>query len=108
MIVKLDAITDAKLRTLQKNVTEQTGITPNSASLIVQVLLSWALDGLKDSTLRELAPQMLTLSQQRKAIIGEMLAFKEQLDQPQLAQMKKTLEKLKQNASKSEATSSEV
>ena len=51
---------------------------------------------------------MLTLPEQRKAVFGKMLAFKEQLDPSQLKQMMKTLEKLKQNAFKIEPSSSET
>ena len=72
---------------------------------MVQVILQWALEGLKGPALSELAPRMLTLSQQRRAVIGEMLALKEQLNPSQIKEMMKTLEKLKRNASISEAPS---
>jgi hypothetical protein len=108
MIVTLNQVMEDQLRTLQKNVATQTGVMPQSVSLTVDVLLQWALESMKESTLRELGPRMLTLQQQRKAVIGEMLAFKEQLDQPQLKRMMKTLEKLKRNASKKEAPTPEI
>jgi hypothetical protein len=107
MIIKIDKATEDALTRLQKTVHEQTGMTPRSVSLMVQVVLQWALESLKDSTLRELAPNMLTLSQQRKAVIGEMLAFKEQMNPTQIKQMMRTLEKLKQSTSINEAPSSE-
>lgn len=105
MIIKIDQVTESRLRLLQKSVQEQTGVIPQNVSLMVQVLLQWTLESLKGPAIRELAPRMLTLSQQRKAVIGEMLALKEQLDPSQIQEMKKTLEKLKRNASIKEAPS---
>jgi hypothetical protein len=100
MIIKIDVATETRLKQLQKEVQEKTGIKPQSISLMVQVLLQWSLDAVKGSTLNELAPSMLTISQQRKAVIGEMVAFKEKLNPAQIKQMMKTIEKLKQKASK--------
>jgi hypothetical protein len=105
VIIKIDKATETSLRQLRESVKEQTGVTPQSVSLMVQVILQWSLEGLKGPALRELAPRMLTLSQQRKAIIGEMLALKEQLNPSQIKEMMKTLEKLKRNASINEAPS---
>ena len=107
MIIKIDKTTEEKLRATQKSISAKTGIKPHNISLMVQVLLKWELDTIKESTLHELAPHMLTLAQQRKAVVSEMLAFKEKLDPSQLRHMMKTLEKLKQNSLKSEAISSE-
>jgi hypothetical protein len=106
MIITLNRATEDQLRKLQKEVASQTGVMPQSVSLIVDVVLQWALESMKESTLRELGPRMLTLQQQRKAVISEMLAFKEQLDQPQLKKMMKTLKKLKKSALKTEESSS--
>ena len=86
MIIKLDGVTEIRLNELRKEVRLQTGMTPQSVSLMVQVLLKWALDSIKPSTIGELAPSMLTLSQQRKAVVGEVLAVKGQLNQTQIKQ----------------------
>jgi hypothetical protein len=104
MIIKLDAPTVAKLKQLQKSVHQKTGMIPQSISLMVQVLVNTVLESIKDSTLQEIAPSMLTLSQQRNAAVNEMIAFKEQLNVEQIKSMMKTLEKLKQNASKKNAS----
>lgn len=102
-MIKMDAATVAKLKLMQQSVVKQTGITPLSFSLMVQVLVQWAVGAISDSVLNELAPSMLTLNQQRKAVMNEMLSFKKQMDPAQIKQVMKTLEKLKRNTSQTQS-----
>ncbi len=99
MIIKIDAETKERLTLLQKTVQGQTGMAPQSVSLMVQVLIQWALAHVKGPVLEDLAPRMLTLAQQRRAVAGEVLAVKRDLNPSQMREMMKMLKKLKQSTS---------
>ena len=107
MIIKLDESISAEIEAFGQKISQSTQVKPKSQTLIVRVLLEWALKRVNDTTVQELAPQMLTLSQQRKTLINEIRSLKGQLDEKQVKAMMKTLGQLKSKPPESENKTSD-
>ncbi len=107
MMIKIGATTEADLSELQKTVAQQTGMMPQSNSLIVEVVLQWALKRMRASTVRTLAPRMLSLSQRRKAVVSELKARQNEIDGTQITKLMKTIGKAKKISDRVDASISE-
>lgn len=94
MIIKIDTDTETLLNGLEELVTTETGLKPQSKSLVAQAVLKWAIKRLNSSQLRWIAPQMMTLAQQRKAVIADLKTKQQDMSPDQLRQTMEAIEKI--------------